>query len=287
MLQAVNNEVLYLKRMSFGSLTLDEKLVSIMRRNGLKGTFNLNAGLYPSAPITGNIHAKMTEEECKALFFGTENEVALHGYRHLPLAALDNVEMVYEVIEDRKALEVTYKKLIRGMAYPNGSYNDDVLKMLKACNIGYARTVEDSECFDLPEEWLTLRPTCHHNNPRLMELAREFAELNYGDDWTEDWYAKTPKLFCLWGHSSEFGRDENWDVIEEFAAYLGNRNDIWYATLGEIFEYTQAYKNLRFFADGSGVYNPSAIDVYIFYFGEKYIVRAGTTLELNKKEKYL
>ncbi len=48
----------------------------------------------------------------------------------------------------------------------------------------------------------------------------------------------TPKygswLFYLWGHSYEFEADENWNVIEEFAAYTGNRDEIWYNESGII-----------------------------------------------------
>lgn len=38
----------------------------------------------------------------------------------------------------------------------------------------------------------------------------------------------------VWGHSYEFDNHDNWDVIEKFCAYMGNRNDIWYATNLEI-----------------------------------------------------
>ena len=42
--------------------------------------------------------------------------------------------------------------------------------------VAYARTVKSTEKFDLPTDWLRLPATCHHNNPRLMELAKKFVE---------------------------------------------------------------------------------------------------------------
>ena len=58
----------------------------------------------------------------------------------------------------------------------------------------------------------------------------------------------------LWGHSYEFEADGNWDVIERFAAYTGNRDEIWYATNLELYDYMTAYDRLLFSADGSMVW---------------------------------
>ena len=57
--------------------------------------------------------------------------------------------------------------------------------------------------------------------------------------------------------------------------------DIWYATNGEIYDYVQAYQKLRFSAAGDFVYNPSAMDVYICYFGKNYKIPSGATMDLE------
>ena len=51
-------------------------------------------------------------------------------------------------------------------------------------------------------------------------------------------------MFYVWGHSYEFDENDNWNVIEDFAKFIGGRNDIWYAANIEIYEYVQAFKNL-------------------------------------------
>ena len=61
---------------------------------------------------------------------------------------------------------------------------------------------------------------------------------------------------------------------------MGNREDVWYATNGEIYEYTQAYNRLRFSIDGMRISNPSAIDVYLDYKGKQVCVPAGKGIEL-------
>ena len=61
--------------------------------------------------------------------------------------------------------------MIRGMAYPYGATSDSVVAALKQCGIAYARTTISTEQFAIPVDWLRLPTTCHHSNPRLMDLA--------------------------------------------------------------------------------------------------------------------
>ena len=67
-------------------------------------------------------------------------------------------------------------------------------------------------------------------------------------------------------------------VIEEFAEYIGNREDIWYATNIEIFDYVKAYESLVVSVDNSMVYNPSMIDVWFMEKNEVYCVKGGQIL---------
>ena len=71
----------------------------------------------------------------------------------------------------------------------------------------------------------------------------------------------------------------------EYATVLpvidGEMDDIWYATNGQIYDYVQAYQRLQFSAEGDFVYNPSAMDVYICYFGRKYKIPSGEMVDLE------
>jgi hypothetical protein len=70
---------------------------------------------------------------------------------------------------------------------------------------------------------------------------------------------------------------------------MGQREDVWYATNIEIYDYVQAYRRLIWTADLSRVTNPSAIPVSFLYhtIGESgeskrnYTVGAGETLCLR------
>ncbi|MBQ7912888.1 MAG: polysaccharide deacetylase family protein [Clostridia bacterium] len=251
----------------------DKRLVQIMQKNGLKGTFNINSGLLPKE---SGWH--MTAAEALELYTNSGMEVAVHGQYHLSLANVDSAVATNDVLQDRLALENLFGCLVKGMAYANGSYNDEVVGILKTCGIEYARTVTSTEDFELPEDWLRLNPTCHHKNRKLMELVKAFLEVQ-PDPLRLQKY--TPKLFYLWGHSYEFDGDGNWDVIEEFAEAIGNREDIWYATNGEIYAYVKAFDSLRWSADGKLVHNPSGTDVCIFCNKKEYLVKSGTTIKID------
>jgi len=179
---------------------------------------------------------------------------------------------VREIIEDRENLEAEYGGTVRGMAYPYGTYNDDVVSVLRNCGICYSRTVHSTERFDIPNDWLRLPATCHHDNPRLMELAKNFLEQ---PSWGAPW------MFYLWGHSYEFEAGNNWNVIEEFAEYMGGREEVWYATNIEIYDYVKAYKQLNFNAAMTYVENPTAYELWFETNGKLYSVKPGANLKLD------
>lgn len=250
----------------------DIRLVDIMQKNGLKGTFNLNSGLYASEGTIykpGTIQRKMTKKQCQDLFTDSGMEVAVHGYTHPYLEQLPVNICTREVLKDREALESDYGCIVRGMAYPYGTTSDKVVEVLKQCGIVYSRTTVSTEKFVLPTDWLRMPATCHHKNPRLMELARKFVE-KLGN--------RGPLLFYVWGHSYEFEADNNWNVIEEFAEYIGGREDIWYATNIEVYDYVKAFNQLQFSTDVSKVYNPTAMTLYFEYSGVAYSIAPGQIL---------
>lgn len=253
----------------------DKRLIAIMKQHGLKGTFNLNGGAFASQ-YDGREVGRMTREEALALYIPSGMEVAAHGYKHLSLPFVDVAVANNDVCADRIELEKTFGRIIKGMAYANGAYSDEVVDILKKNGINYARTVVSTERFDLPSDWLRLPATCHHKNPRLMELARQFVELEE----RPYYWQNAPKMFYLWGHSYEFDNNDNWGVIEEFAEYIGNREDIWYATNGEIYDYLVACDRLEFSVDASLVRNPSGTDIWIDYLGKKCIIPAGQTVSI-------
>lgn len=251
----------------------DARLVQIMKRYGLKGTFNVNSGQFSPEGSVGDVgkhgHRRMTVSDSQALHRHSGMEIAGHGVTHPFLEQLPTCLCVEEVLQDRKNLEAVFGGFVRGFAYPFGTYNEAVISVLKSCGIAYARTVESTMKFDLPTDWLRFHPTCHHGHPDLMALAEKF--LKEKRKWR-------PMLFCLWGHSYEFEDNNNWHIIEEFGARMGNREDIWYATNIEIYDYVTAYRQLMFSADGQRVYNPTNTELFIQTRRDTFSVKPGETV---------
>lgn len=250
----------------------DQKLVSILNQYGMKGTFNINTGLFSPEGTTfpaGTIHRRMTQSQTIALLKDSGHEIAVHCLTHPFLEQLPANAATMEVLGDRANIERLFGGIVRGMAYPYGTYNDEIVAMLRSAGILYSRTVNSSEQFYLPQDWLRLPPTCHHDNPHLMELADRFLASD----------PQSCELFYLWGHSYEFEANNNWEVIENFAAKMAHNDTIWYATNLEIFSYVEAYKQLQFNTDMTLAYNPTATTLYMQCDDTIYSIAPGQTLQ--------
>lgn len=154
---------------------------------------------------------------------------------------------------------------------PYGTYSDEAIDTLRTCGIAYARTVVSTHNFEIPNDWLCLHPTCHHDDPKLNELCDRFlaGKLPFG-----------LKLFYLWGHSYEFEQHNNWEVIRAFCEKMSGKKDIWYATNIEIVDYLNASRQLRTSADGHIVFNPTATDIWVENKGEVMTIKAGETVRM-------
>lgn len=249
--------------MSYDDGTIaDRRLVEIFNRNGIKGSFHLNAGLLG----TGR---RLSEAEAAVLYDG--HEVSAHTLTHPTIARCPKEQLVYEIMEDRKGLERMTGYPVRGMSYPNGSYNSAIKEMLPSLGIEYARVVQSTGDFSIPDDLYEWKPTCHHRD-QLLERAHAFLDLH-----------KTQYLYLMyvWGHSYEFDDHQNWELIERFCELVGGQDSIWYATNIQIVDYLAAFRQLKFSADLHFVYNPTASSVWLSVDGQVIEVKGGQQAELN------
>ena len=261
----------------------DLRLCEILDKYGLKCTFNLNSAHF----IGGEVRpGKITPDEVREHILAKGHEIAVHGKQHLAPGIASPVIAIRDVLDCRTEMENEFDMIIRGMAYPDSgitkmhSGNDyaTVRRYLADLGIVYSRTLGgDNNSFMMPADFYAWMPTAHHNNPNLMKWADEFL----AEDGNHRVIARRyPRLFYLWGHSYEFNDKDNWCVIEEFAQKMANRDDIWYATNIEIYEYTEAYQRLVTSADGTRIYNPTGIEVFLHIDGKEYSVMPGETLKI-------
>ena len=255
----------------------DIRLVEIFDKNGIKGTFNINTGSFAEEGTVypkGQVHRRMTKKQTYDLFANSPHEIAVHTLNHPFLEQLPTNMVLNEVLNDRKNIEEMFGKPIRGMAYPFGSTSDEVVNALKACGIVYSRTTKATGSLELQKtDWLRLAATCHHKTPSVEELS---------DKLINEKPTRAPWLVYVWGHSYEFESDNNWHVIENLCEKIGHKDDIWYATNIEIFDYVTAYNSLIFSVNGDIVHNPTATEVFFTdsRSHKNYSVKPGETKKL-------
>ncbi len=240
----------------------DRRLVDVFNRNGIKGTFHLNSGRFGDPK-------RSEPEEGARLYAG--HEVACHTATHPTIARCPLPEVMEEVLSDRRALERITGYPVRGLSYPNGSLSEEITRMLPMCGVRYSRVVGNSDGFALPEDPYRWQATCHHNH-RLMELGEQFNAL---------YKRQYLYLLYVWGHSFEFDDQNNWELIENFCAMMGGRDDTWYCTNIELMDCMDDFKRLQFAADNSFVYNPGARECWIRADdGEPISIPGGKTVRL-------
>ena len=202
----------------------DVQLMDVLRRNGLKCTFNLNTGMMEPPYVweaDGVRIERMPAEMLPELYRG--HEVASHTLHHCDLTQLSDGEVFDEVRDDRHALEKIFGNNVTGFAYPYGNTNKKVKFLLQQCGVRYARGVRSTHTFDMPEDVLEISPTCRHKEDEIFDLAKEFIALQ----------PDSPKLFLLWGHSYEFDMQRGWERFERFCDLIAGHDDIFYATTAQ------------------------------------------------------
>lgn len=260
----------------------DMKFSDIITAHNMKCTFNLNSEFGRKDGLS--------KEQVEEYILSRGHEIAIHGYNHRMPGAIRPIEAIRDILDCRIELEKKYGRIIRGMAYPdagirfftNTSTYEKVQNYLAELDIAYARSLDgDNDLFELPTDWYNWIPTAHHKNPKIMEYIDKFVNLNITPGMWRP--RRVPRLFYLWGHSYEFDEkyDNNWDLLERICEKLGGREDIWYATNIEIYDYVKAYNSLVYSADESMIYNPTLQTIWFDIDSRPYVIKPGETLTLE------
>lgn len=233
----------------------DMRLCELFDKYGAKCTFNLNT---VHIGEEGRPDPKFYRE------ISDRHEIACHGYTHPFFERLPLSTLMSEVYEDKKALEDLIGKPIIGMAYPYGTWNRDAIDVISACGLKYARVTAPTNRFVYPDNWLEWTPTCHHRD--ALGLVDAFLAI-------QNWM-QLP-MFYVWGHSYEFREEGDWAMMEELLKKLSEKDDVWYATNGEIYDYMTALRSLRVTADETAVVNPTATTVLAHFDGKETEIKPG------------
>lgn len=233
----------------------DRRLVEMCNKYKVRGTFHLNAGTLGTKDDDVEF---ITKEEVKDLYEG--HEISCHGLNHPYFPQLPKAQIVSELYKDKAELEKLAGYPVRGMSIPFDEKTSDTLQIASDLGLEYARSVQDTMSFGLPDDFMRWDPTCHHD--KVYEVMDEFMNPpSY----------RELMLFYVWGHSFEFDRNDNWEHMDKFLSEVSGLEDVWYATNIEIKDYIEAFRNLKVSIAEDMIYNPSATPIWI-KVGEKVLI---------------
>ncbi len=209
-------------------VTQDQRLISLLDKYGMKGTFNINSDLLgkPGSLVREDVtvaHVKPRPCELKKIYRG--HEVAVHTLTHPMLPEQTEEEIIRQVEDDRIALSKLVGYEVVGMAYPGGGVNFDrrVSEIIrKNTGVRYARTTVSCHNF-LPQENLyEFQPSVYHHREwdEMFRLGEEFLNLKTDEK----------RVYYVWGHAYEFDIANTWDRFEAFLKMMAHRDDIEYLT---------------------------------------------------------
>lgn len=212
-------------------VTQDERLIEILNKYNLKGTFNLNfelLGTKNKLERNGRIvsHDKIKPTDVKRIYLG--HEVAGHTLSHHNVISLTDDEVIYHVEEDRKKLSDLCGYDVVGFAYPCGAPNNDerTSKIIREkTGIKYARTITSTYQFDVQSNLFRFNPSVYYIEKDFESVVDRFLETD----------AITPQLLYIWGHSYEMDAEYiTWEKFEQVCKKLSNKADIFYGTNREV-----------------------------------------------------
>lgn len=218
--------------LSFDDNTVhDRKVVALLNKYRLKGTFYINSGNL-------NKDGFVTKEEIEELYKG--HEVASHTVNHPRLKELKKNDVRYQIEQDIDNIEAYSKQKVQGFAYPYGDFNKKIKSVVEELGLKYARTVKGTKEFTSPKDFLEWNPTMHFSGLAYVTEDRE--RRNRGVGFMFDHVEKflddpNDGILHLWMHSWEFKDDRfKWDQLERLCKIISQEEDVLSVTAKEYYK---------------------------------------------------
>ena len=223
---------------------LDFKLAKLLKKYGIKGTFYI-------APKNREFRKEdlLSEEGIKKL--NDDFEIGAHTMTHPKLTKISGSEATVEIADSKKYLERVINDQVYCFCYPNGKYNEEIIKLVAKAGFYYSRTMGKFE-FDLPKNLLSAGTTLEAYRNSLLTLPFDYLKIlkfskfnliesiknlqwEYLAKKTFDYVKKYGGIYHLWGHSWVIEKSNDWEKIERVLSYIGNKEDVKYCTNYELY----------------------------------------------------
>ena len=252
----------------------DRRLLDKIGELGLRATCNLNSDWFE---LVLPYNRRPDAEETLSAHDREYVEVACHGAKHADCMRMDGPSFLWDAMKDRAKLEEMFRHPITGYAYPQGAVTESAKRDLELAGFEYARGVGFYGNFDLPRDLYNIQGTIDLLGGGTDELIDRFLALKC-DTWI--WGDTDAKFFEMFVHSYSIDSEDKWALAFSRLEKLAGRDDLWYATNIEVVRYIKAYRSLIFSLEHEYVYNPSALDMWIFTENGGAMIPAGAAIAL-------
>ena len=205
----------------------DKKLIELMKKYGISGTFNISAGLFGKRHLLARIN-HIPKDEIRQVYEGFE--VASHGYRHEMYRYMSRAKIERSLSADIQELSDVVGYPIVGHAYPYDMRTRAAEDFLRSQKILYTRKAMGKKpLFYFPEDPLKYIATRSFTAKNIMDMLDMFikAQPENGN-----------LLFTMWGHSweMEYGFRKCPEAqVERIFDKIAGKQDIIYCTNKEAF----------------------------------------------------
>ena len=186
----------------------DFRIADLLRKYELPGIFYI-----PNQKTT------LTEKQIVEL--SKDFRIGGHTVNHPhDIKLLSNLQIEYEVKENKKTLEQMIGKEVDSFCYPRGRYNDIVKDIVKSAGYKNARTTkvlltkQPEDLFEMETTIHVYRERVEYNGRNWLELSKELLHNA----------CITDGYFHLWGHGWEVQKQGLWDELEELLSLMYEYN---------------------------------------------------------------
>ena len=180
----------------------DHKVIEILNRHHIKGTFNLNSGLddfvwyKEDHPVR-----RLSLKDNVDLYKG--HEVASHSLTHPHLTMCSDDHIGYEVGVDKENLERIFSRLITSFAFPFEDFDERCVNRVKYID-GFTaiRLSEIDSSFAFPKDPFHIKITSLDINEALDKFELFLKDRN-------------AKLFAFVSHGYDFEFNNTYDKLEK------------------------------------------------------------------------
>lgn len=222
----------------------DLRIAELLRSREMAGTFYV--------PITGYLGGNTLAGVDLRALSSEAFEIGAHSVSHQTLSDLNRAEQVREVRDCKQTLEQILGSRVSMFCYPNGRYNEDVIRELQNAGFHGARTtrmLSVATYFPVFEMPTTIQAYPHSRAQYIRNLGRAHSVsglINYVTRLRqfESWIDLGRQLFNqvleyggiwhLYGHSWEIDDLAIWSQLQQMLDYVSHRTGVIYATNGQL-----------------------------------------------------